>query len=100
MDFSNVRLKVGYSGTSLKSSVSFLNPFKEIVLNKKKKVVIERHVEQPGIWLEGEQIRLFGREFIEPKTDLSTETPGRMPHDLLKKIRPFESFTSGLASYL
>ena len=103
MDFSHVRLKVGYSGTALKSSVSFLHPFKEVALNKKKKVVIERHVEQPGIWLEGEQIQLFHQEFVRPKADLSTDIPEnlqqKMPEDLLGEISPFEAFTPGLAPY-
>ena len=99
MDFSHVRLKVGYSGTALKSSVSFLHPFKEVTLNKKRKVVIERHVEQPGIWLEGEQIQLFGQGFARPKADLSDHTPENLPPDLLKEIRSFESFSPGLAPY-
>ena len=102
IDFSHVRLKVGYSSTSLKTSVSFLHPFKEVSLNKKRKVVIERHVEQPGIWLEGEQIQLFQQGFVRPKADLSTdlsENLQKMPRDLLREISPFEAFTAGLAPY-
>jgi len=99
IEFSNVRLKVSYSGTSLKPAVSFRHPFKELALNKKKKVVIERHVEQPGIWLAGEQVHQFGHGFIRSKIDLSTDTPESLPQNLLNEITPFESFDPGLAQY-
>ena len=99
IEFSNVRLKVSYSGTSLKPAVSFRHPFKELALNKKKKVVIERHVEQLGIWLAGEQVRQFGHAFIRSKIDHSTDIPESLPQDLLNEITPFESFDPGLAQY-
>ena len=99
INFSHVRLKVSYSGTSLKTSVSFLHPFKEVALNKKKKVVIERHIEQPGIWLEGEQVYSFGQEFVRSSTCLSTAISDSLPQDMLSEIRSFESFIPGLAPY-
>ena len=99
INFSHVRLKVSYSGTSLKTSVSFLHPFKEVALNKKKKVVIERHIEQPGVWLEGEQVHSFGQEFVQSSTDLSTAISDSLPQDMLSEIRSFESFIPGLAPY-
>jgi hypothetical protein len=67
MNFTGVRLKITYSSTSLKPGVSFRNPFKEVLLNKKKKVVIERHTEEPGIFLDGNQIHVFGHECITPE---------------------------------
>lgn len=98
IDFSAVRLKVTYSGTALKTSVSFRHPFKEIVLNKKKKVVVERHTKQPGLWLEGEQIHQFGHTFILPEVDHSP-VAASLPQDLLNEIKLFESFSPGLAEY-
>ena len=97
MDFTHVKLKISYSKTSLKPSVSFRNPFKEIMLNRKKKVVIERHTEEPGILLEDSQIHWFGHEFITPEI----ESPDRMtlPQALRDRIHLFESFTPGLAPY-
>ncbi len=97
--FSNMRLKVGYSSTSLKSAVSFLHPFKEVKLNNKKKVVIERHVEHAGIWLQKEQIPAFAQAFLQAETDPAAHTIENLPQDLLNRIRAFESFTPGLAQY-
>ncbi|MBU1343441.1 MAG: radical SAM protein [Proteobacteria bacterium] len=99
LDFSNVRLKVAYSGTSLKTAVSFRHPFKEVALNKKKKVVIERQIQQPGLWFEGEQIRQFGHGFIQPGTHFSLDTLESLPQNLISDIRAFESFNPGLAPY-
>jgi len=99
MDFSNVRLKVSYSGSALKPSVSFRNPFKEVVLNKKKKVVIERHIQQPGLWFEGDQIATFAQNFIQPVTDLPLKGLGSLPLDMMDAAMPFETFRPGLGEY-
>jgi hypothetical protein len=96
MDFSSVRLKVAYSGTALKTAVSFRHPFKEIRLNKKIKVVVERHTKLPGLWLEGEQIRQFGSAFILPGPDPDAGSPAP---DLLNDFSGYESFIPGLADY-
>jgi len=110
MDFSNVRLKVSYSGTTLKPSVSFRNPFKEVVLNKKKKVVIERHTQEAGLWFEGDQITRFGQTFIQPDMDLPLNGPGNLPLDQsqaqdqpqkqIDEAMPFETFRPGLGEYI
>ena len=96
MDFSSVRLKVAYSGTALKSAVSFRHPFKEIRLNKKIKVVVERHTTLTGLQLEGEQIRQFGNAFILPGADPDA---GSLAPDLLNDLSGYETFISGLADY-
>lgn len=98
IDFSNLRLKVTHSKTSLKPSVSFRSPFKEVALNKKKKVVVERHTQQPGIWFEGEQIHDFAREFIHQDKDLPLVS-GRMRQNPMDGLRHFETFRPGLAEY-
>ena len=99
MDFTGVRLKIAYSSTSLKPSVSFRNPFKEVVLNRKKKVVIERHTEEPGLFLEGSQIHGFGHEWIRPEAAAS-DSLTQSPHlEWVDKIHLFESFRPGLARY-
>jgi hypothetical protein len=99
MDFSGMKLKISYSNTALKPGVSFRHPFKEIRLNRKKKVVVERQTEQKGLWLEGEQIQTFGKGFVRPGMNLTRETGKGLPRDLLDSINPFESFTPGLAVY-
>jgi hypothetical protein len=99
MDFSGMKLKISYSNTALKPGVSFRHPFKEIQLNRKKKVVVERQTEHQGLWLEGEQIQKFGKDFVRPGTNLPRDTEKCLPRDLLDDISPFESFTPGLAAY-
>lgn len=93
------RLKVTYSHTALKQAVSFRNPFKEVILNKKRKVVIERQTKEPGLWLEGEQIHQFANEFIPPAGHHPQNIPGQLPGELHRKISLFESFEPGLAPY-
>ncbi len=99
IDFTNARLKVSYSGTTLKSSVSFQNPFKEVVLNKKKKVVVERQTLEPGLWFEGDQIPEFGHRFVQPDIKLSREIPETMPQDLMEGALAYEAFRQGLGEY-
>ena len=99
MDFTHVRLKVSYSSTSLEPSVSFRNPFKEVVLNRKKKVVIERHTKEPGIFLEGRHIDWFGHEYISPEIAPSDSMTQALPEELPDNIDVFESFKPGLAPY-
>jgi pyruvate formate-lyase activating enzyme-like uncharacterized protein len=97
IDFSNVQLKVSYSGTSLKSAVTYRHRFKELALNKKKKVVIERYFQQPGVFLEAEQIQEFGQEIIKSNSHFPLNSSNTIPQDLLNEIKAFESFSPGLA---
>jgi len=99
IDFSDLRLKVTYSSTSLKPSVSFRNPFREVALNKKKKVVVERHTQQPELWFEGEQIHQFAREFIHQDKKLPRDIDGSMAQEPVNGFSPFETFHPGLAEY-
>ncbi len=99
IDFFNVRLKVSYSTTSLKSSVSYRHAFKEVALGKKKKVVIERQLNQPEFWFKGEQIDEFGREFVPAESVSSINLAGRIPLELLNGIKKYEAYNCGLAEY-
>jgi pyruvate formate-lyase activating enzyme-like uncharacterized protein len=99
MDFTGVRLKVSYSSTSLRPSVSFRNPFQEIALNRKKKVVIERQTEESGLFFEGSQIHGFGHEFINPELAAPDSMAGSLPTELSAKTNRFETFRPGLAPY-
>jgi pyruvate formate-lyase activating enzyme-like uncharacterized protein len=99
IDFTDARLKVSYSGTALKSSVSFKHPFKEVVLNKKKKVVVERQTLEPGLWFEGDQIPRFGHRFVQPDNRLSGAPPETMPRDPMDGALAYEAFRQGLEKY-
>jgi uncharacterized protein len=99
IDFSNVRLKVVYSGTSLKSSVSFRYFFKEIVLNKRKKIVIERHSKHKGIFFEGVQIREFGATFIRSGDHFPESIESKITLRIFDEINGWEHFSPGLAHY-
>lgn len=98
-EFSQVRLKVSYSTTFLKSSVSYRHAFKEVSLGKKKKVAIERTLKQPGLWFEGEQIHQFGREFVPAESASSINITGSLPLELLNDIKQYEVYNSGLVEY-
>lgn len=95
MDFTGLRLKVAYSGTALRPSVSFRHPFKEVALNNRKKVVVEKFNRHPGLWFEGGDIDKFGSEFIHT----AQSTPEQLPPDLIRELNRFESFEPGLADY-
>ncbi len=99
INHSGLRLKVGYSGTALRPSVSFRHLFREIPLNSTKKVVVERFVRLPGLWLEGEQIHQFASLLLEGKTDRSIKNHPSLPEDLLTQLTRFESVAPGLAAY-
>lgn len=99
MDFTGIRLKVSYSSTSLRPSVSFRNPFKEVTLNRKEKVVIERQTEEPGLFFQGSQIHGFGHEFINPELAAPDSMAGSPPRASAAEIQRFETFRPGLAPY-
>lgn len=102
MDFSDLRLKVTYSSTSLKPTMSFRHLFKEVILNKKKKVVIERQTEQAGLWLEQEEIQEFGRAFVQPEPQGCPDSPELLPRDFIdlwEGVQAFEIFRPGLMDY-
>ncbi len=100
IDFSNVTLTVAYTATSLKSSVSFRHSFKEISLNRKKKVVIEKYSAHPEIHLQGDRMQAFARRFIHPLAGSPPDTAGDYPpDDLFTKIQGFERVNAGLGQY-
>ncbi|MDZ7667594.1 MAG: radical SAM protein [Desulfotignum sp.] len=90
IDFTDMTLEVTYTASSLKSSVSFRHSFKEIALNRKKKVVIEKYPAHPVIRLKDAQISEFGRRYIT-----GDPSPGH-GWDIFEK---FENFASGLSRY-
>lgn len=100
MDFNGLHVKAAYSSTTLKPSVSFRHPFKEVNLNRKRKVVIERHTEEPGILLEGQEIECFKHKWICPEPPRLDEK--NLQYDLKSlpdRISLFEDFTQGPAPY-
>ncbi len=100
IDFSGVTLTVAYTATSLKSSVSFRHSFREIPLNRKKKVVIEKYPAHPGMQLQGDRIHEFARLFMHPQPGSPADTMGEYPaDDLFVKITEFERMNTGLAPY-
>ena len=99
IDFTDTRLKVSYSGTALKSSVSFKHPFKEVALNKKKKVVVERQTLNQGLWFEGDQIPEFGHRFVQPDISMPRQRPETPPSGSMEEALAYESFRQGLGDY-
>lgn len=100
IDFSGVTLTVAYAATSLKSCVSFRHSFKEIPLNRKKKVVIEKYPAHQGIRVQGDRIQEFARRFIHPQPGSPADTTGDYPADnLFAEVKGFERVNAGLAPY-
>jgi len=99
LDFSTVILKVAYTTTALKSKVSYRHAFKELSLGRKKKIVMERYVKQPGVLLQGDLIHEFGNRFVLAEPGLSTKLTAPLSCDVLEDISAYEHFTPGLAHY-
>lgn len=99
IDFSGTALTISYTANALKSAVTLRHPFKEVSLNRKKKVVIEKYPANPGIRLEGDRIPEFGRRFIHPEISGPGDGAGSFSGDLFDEISGFETFAKGLARY-
>jgi hypothetical protein len=99
IDFSKFRLKVSYRHAVLRNSVSYLNPFKKVVLSSGKTLVAEKQTLSSGIWLEGEAVHAFGRLIDtqgEPHADHAHDLRFSEAWDI---IIPFEAINPGLACY-
>jgi hypothetical protein len=80
--------------------VSFRHSFKEIPLNRKKKVVIEKYQAHPGIRVQGDRIQEFARRFIHPQPGSPADTTGDYPaDDQFAEVKGFERVNAGLAPY-
>jgi len=99
IDFSSVRLKVGYSQAVIRNGVSYRHPFKKIALESGKTLVVEKQTVQPGIWLEGEQIETLGRLIGNGGEELLNGQGAVELPDPLNGIRHFEAFIPGLSAY-
>ncbi len=99
--FSGLQLKVSYSTCGLKSAISYQHAFREVVLSRKKKVIVERRALPSGICLEGEQIHWFAKQFLVPASLPSGRTGSEEYTDssLFSDIRQYERISPGLAPY-
>ncbi len=93
INFSGCRLIVSYFNTALRPGVSYSNPFKEIRLNKHRKVVIERKTELRSKVIEGDMIRSFGSLYIEGGT------PSMKAENIFPDMDGYEHFSHGLMDY-
>lgn len=99
IDFSSVRLNVSYSQAVLRNGVSYHHPFKKIVLNSGKTLVVEKQTVQPGIWLEGEQIDALGRLIGTGGAERCNDQGAVAASEPLNGVWPFEAATPGLSAY-
>lgn len=99
IEFNDIQLKVSYSSSALKSAVSYRHAFKEILLGRKKKVVVERYLRVPGLVFKGEEIPLFGKAVGLGEAERSTNTAGSLSDDRMGEIRAYEALDPGLAPY-
>ena len=99
IDFSQVRLKVSYSQAVVRNSLSYYHPFKEIVLNNGKTVVVEKQSCLAGVWLDGDRLHRFwplirSQDGTRLYSDIE-EPASQWYSDIL----PFETIRPGLAPY-
>ena len=99
IDFSSIRLKVSYSQAVLRNGVSYHHPFKKIVLESGKMLVVEKQTVQPGIWLEGEQIEVLERFIGNGGAELLNGQGAVTFPEPLNGIKNFEAFIPGLSAY-
>lgn len=98
LDFREFSLFVRYHDTAIMPSVSYRNMFKEIRLNERKKVVIERRPVCDEIELTGHDIR-FGEDHLK-MTCPEFSGNEREKTAPWKGIEKFEFITKGLSTYL
>jgi pyruvate formate-lyase activating enzyme-like uncharacterized protein len=93
IDFTGCRLILSYFNTTLRSSVSYSHPFKEIRLNRHRKVVIEKKAETNSKIIEGDLIRMFADLYINGNHQID-EADNPFPD-----IDGYENFPQGLMAY-
>ena len=99
IDFSKVRLKVSYSHAVLRNSVSYIHPFKKMVLNNGKTLVVEKQTLRSGIWLEGEAVQTYGRLIGIQGGPHAGSAPDLRFSEAWDTIIPFETINPGLGRY-
>lgn len=99
IDFSSIRLKVGYSQAVIRNGVSYRHPFRKIALDSGKTLVVEKQTVQPGIWLEGEHIEALKRFIGNEGAELLNGQEAVAVPESLNDLRHFEAFIPGLPAY-
>jgi hypothetical protein len=99
IDFSKTRLKISYSHAVFRNGVSYYHPFKKVVLNDGKTLVVEKQTLQAGIWLEGEAVWAFGRLLGIQGASHVNNTQDLQCSEAWDAIMPFEAIDPGLVRY-
>jgi len=101
MDFRNFSLLIRYHDTAIRPSVSYRNMFREIRLNERKKIVIERWPVCGEIELTRYDIARFGRMYLNSERGgIAGDANGKTHsmHDW-DEIEQFEAIRQGLSVY-
>jgi pyruvate formate-lyase activating enzyme-like uncharacterized protein len=98
LDFKNFSLIIRYHDTAMMPSVSYRNMFKEIRLNERKKVVIERWPVCDEIALNGLDIAWYGRAFLNETDSVGIDFRGEKPQ-IGNVIDKYEKIPQGLSDY-
>jgi len=93
LDFSGLRLQVGYSEAAQLSSVSYRNYFIEVKLPSGKKLVVEKRKVCADRVLEGMAMEQFRARYLE------TESAVGAPSAELAELEEYEATVSGLQDY-
>ena len=99
IDFSNVRLHIGYRLAVLRSAVSYHHPFKKIVLDSGKTLIVEKQANPSGFWLEGNAIEIFGQMIQDPNRNALPKLAEALPPAQYAEMVAHETIFPGLAKY-
>jgi uncharacterized protein len=93
IDFSGVRLQIGYSEAAQLPAVSYRNFFVEIKLPSGQKLVVEKRKASRELLLEGEAVARFAATYLTGSPTLAAPAPE------LADFAPFEEIPAGLQGY-
>ncbi len=99
IDFSGVRLNVGYRLATLRPAVSYHHPFKKMVMNSGKTLIVEKQAIPPGFWLDDAQIEWYGQMINDPERINAHRLRGALAPDQYERMVAFEAVSPGLARY-
>ena len=94
IDFSGMHLSVGYHEALILPTLTYQNPFREIRLNKNRKIVVEKMRSGPQIELSGDELPVF-----EEIAFNSTSIPAWDNVGHIEEICRHEHIPSGLQEY-
>ena len=84
----DVTLTITYSSVAVRPSLTYRNPFREIFLNTRKSIVVERTLVSPDIKLSPQESAVFINRYVAG--DCQAETAGKAPESQRRACLPID----------